>query len=425
MNQYPSYIQSNIKWAQSIPSTWKTSRVKYVSECLDGKRVPLNAEQRGELPGDYPYWGANGVVDTVGDYLFDEPLVLVGEDGAPFFDKLKDVAFNVDGKIWVNNHAHILRPKSIDGRFLKYVLNSTSFELYINGSTRDKLTQFELNNIEFPLPTREGQTSICNFLDRECERISGLVEEKKRFIDLLKEKRQALISHFVTKGLDANVPMKDSGVEWIGEVPEHWEVKAIKRDTPIQRGASPRPIDDPIYFDEQGEYLWTRIADVTKSNGELWKSKERLSELGASLSVKLEPGKLFLSIAGTVGKPCITKVKACIHDGFVYFPKLRMESKFLFYVFESGEPYKGLGKMGTQLNLNTDTVGNIKIVVPPREEQIFIVSELEKNLEQLNALSNEVEKSVALLQEHRAALISAAVTGKIDVREMANNTEGA
>ena len=114
---------------------------------------------------------------------------------------------------------------------------------------------------------------------------------------------------------------KDSGVEWLGEIPEHWTKIAIKRISTVGRGASPRPIDDPKYFDENGEYSWVRIADVSKSDGYLNTTLQQLSSLGSSLSVKMQPGELFVSIAGTVGKPCITNIKACIHDGFVYFPQ--------------------------------------------------------------------------------------------------------
>lgn len=103
---------------------------------------------------------------------------------------------------------------------------------------------------------------------------------------------------------------KESGVEWLGEVPEHWTVIALKWLSPVFRGASPRPIDDPIYFDDEGEFGWVRIADVTaSSDGYLYETTQKLSALGSSLSVKLDPGELFLSIAGSVGKPCITKIK--------------------------------------------------------------------------------------------------------------------
>jgi len=137
---------------------------------------------------------------------------------------------------------------------------------------------------------------------------------------------------------------KDSGVEWLGEVPAHWNIKAIKWLSPVLRGASPRPIDDPKYFDDEGEYAWVRIADASASDGVLVETTQRLSALGSSLSVKLEPGSLFVSIAGTVGKPCVTGMKACIHDGFVYFPRLGIDQRLLYRAFEAGTCYGGLGR---------------------------------------------------------------------------------
>ena len=202
----------------------------------------------------------------------------------------------------------------------------------------------------------------------------------------------------------------DSGVEWLGQIPAHWEIKKIKWDTPVFRGASPRPIDDPIYFDDEGEYAWVRIADVTESGMYLERTTKRLSELGASLSVKMESGELFLSIAGSVGKPCITKIKCCIHDGFVYFPRLTCDTKFLYYVFASGQPYKGLGKLGTQLNLNTDTVASIYMGFPPREEQQAIADLLDRETTRIDELIARKRRLIDLLQEQRTALITHTVT---------------
>ncbi len=203
---------------------------------------------------------------------------------------------------------------------------------------------------------------------------------------------------------------KDSGVEWLGQVPAHWHICKIKRLSPVQRGASPRPIDDPKYFDDCGEYSWVRIADVSASNGTLSETTQRMSELGANLSVKIAPGELFVSIAGTVGKPCIATIKACIHDGFVYFPRLKINPKFLYRVFEAGTCYGGLGKFGTQLNLNTDTIGTISMATPPEDEVEEILKFLDRETTKIDALIAEQEKLIALLAEKRQATISHAVT---------------
>ena len=203
---------------------------------------------------------------------------------------------------------------------------------------------------------------------------------------------------------------RDSGVDWIGELPCHWESKKIKRVSPVKRGASPRPIDDPIYFDNEGEYAWVRISDVTASDRYLTKTEQRLSPVGQSKSVCLEPGDLFLSIAGSVGKAIITSIKCCIHDGFVYFPCLNSDPEFLYYIFKCGEVYKGLGKTGTQLNLNTDWIGNITVPTPDISVQRQIVAFLDRETARIDEMIAKKQRLIELLEEKRTALISHAVT---------------
>ena len=214
---------------------------------------------------------------------------------------------------------------------------------------------------------------------------------------------------------------KDSAVEWLGEVPAHWTVVALKWLSPVFRGASPRPIEDPIYFEEDGEFGWVRISDVTASlDGNLRETTQRLSPLGASLSVKLEPGKLFLSIAGSVGKPCITRIKACIHDGFVYFPLLKLDQRLLHRIFESGLCFGGLGKMGTQLNLNTDTVGAIKIAVPSQEELDKLLLFLDHETAKIDALIAEQQRLIELLKEKREAIALSGVIARAPEERLEN-----
>lgn len=216
---------------------------------------------------------------------------------------------------------------------------------------------------------------------------------------------------------------KPSGIDWLGDVPAHWQVIRIKHLTPVKRGASPRPIDDPKYFDDEGEFAWVRIADVSASDRYLENTTQRLSEIGENLSVKRWPGDLFLSIAGTVGKPIITSIKCCIHDGFVYFPDFKQNNEFLYYIFACGQPYLGLGKMGTQLNLNTDTVGSILIGLPPAEEQEEIVKFLDFKTAQIDALIAKQKTLLDKLSEKRTALISHAVTKGLDPSVPMKNSE--
>jgi len=211
--------------------------------------------------------------------------------------------------------------------------------------------------------------------------------------------------------------MKDSGIEWIGEIPRDWHVLMIKRLSTISRGASPRPIDDPRFFDDFGEYGWTRISDVTASSGFLDTTEQRMSKIGANLSVKLQPNSLFLSIAGSVGKPCINKIKVCIHDGFVYFPMLDDSLiKFMYYLFEGAQCYLGLGKLGTQLNLNRETVGSIHIPFTPQFcNQRKIANFLDIKIAQFDSIIAKKELLISKLEEAKKSLISEVVTGKVKI----------
>lgn len=354
---------------------------------------------------------------TAGDTVFTKDSETADDIGIPAY-----VAESAPDLV-CGYHLAIARPfaAEADPKFLYWCLASPEaaqqWSVLASGVTRVGLRQSDIGKLEIPIPPLQIQRNVAAFLDRETAQIDDLIGKQERLIELLAEKRQAIITHAVTKGLDPTAPTKSSGVTWLGDIPAHWACKQIKWLTQVRRGASPRPIDNPVYFDENGEWSWVRIADVSASDGTLTSTTQRLSNLGSSLSVKLEPGSLFVSIAGTVGKPCINRIKACIHDGFVYFPTLRIDPQFLFRIFEAGRCYEGLGKMGTQLNLNTDTIGSISVPVPPKDEIEEILTALSYRLHKLDGLSSKITQFRERLIERRAALISAAVTGKIDIRK--------
>lgn len=210
--------------------------------------------------------------------------------------------------------------------------------------------------------------------------------------------------------------MKNSGVEWIGQIPESWNTIRLKMIAPILRGASPRPINDPKYFDDNGNYYWVRINDVTKSNGYLYSCAQKLSNIGAELSVKLEPNTLFISICATLGKPCITKIPCCIHDGFIYFYRLdKRLNKYLYYVFEAGKCFEGLAKLGTQQNLNTFLIGNIKIALPYNHKQIqAIANYLDDKCAQIDNITDTINEQIEILKQYKKSVITEAVTKGLD-----------
>lgn len=307
-----------------------------------------------------------------------------------------------------------------DARFVAYALSATAAQAageLAGGSTRSRINLGLTAGRRVAAPAVTLQCEIANFLDKQTARIDALIVEKEQLLIRLNEYHLSTTWSLVTKGSRKDAPLVQTGIDWIGTAPSHWLVKKLKWLTPVKRGASPRPIDDPKFFDDEGKYAWVRIADVSASDGLLVSTEQQMSELGASLSVKREPGDLFLSIAGTVGRPCIAGIKCCIHDGFVWFPSIGHGPvrDWLFSIFEAGFAYAGLGKMGTQLNLNTDTVGNIAIPIPPLTEMEETLSALRAAKAANHALQRHVAEHLERLREYRSSLITAAVTGQLDI----------
>ena len=194
---------SGVEWIGEIPKHWTISKVKHEFESLDNLRVPLNAETRGSMKLKvYDYYGASGVIDKVESYIFDEPLTLIGEDGANLYLRSTPLAFKATGKYWVNNHAHVLRPKHGNIDYLTNMLESLDYTHYITGAAQPKLTNEHLMNIAVISPPISEQDQIAAFLDRKTQQIDELISTEQRKIELLKEYRQSLISEVVTGKMD-------------------------------------------------------------------------------------------------------------------------------------------------------------------------------------------------------------------------------
>jgi len=212
LNLTATFKPSSVEWLGYVPEHWDVGHLRYLTVCLDGRRVPLNATQRGAKQGSYPYWGANRVIDHLDEWLFDEPLVLLGEDGAPFFLPGRDVAFAVDGRIWVNNHAHVLRcGKRLIPSFLAAALNCVDYVHFIDGSTRDKLTQGAMGSIHIQVPPLDEQRAIVDYLSKETAEIAAIIEKAEAELELIQEFCTRFIADVVTGQLDvraaaANLP---------------------------------------------------------------------------------------------------------------------------------------------------------------------------------------------------------------------------
>lgn len=420
---YPEYKDSGIEWIGRIPSHWKLTRIKFITECLDGARIPLNAQERSDMQGDIPYWGANKVVDHVNDFLFDEELVLIGEDGAPFFEHTKDVSFNVSGKIWPNNHVHVLRPdrKNMDARFLKYALNCADYYLYISGSTRDKLNQSDMNDIYVRTTELFELSHIANFLDHETAKIDTLIERQQQLIKLLKDKRQAVISHTVTKGLNPDIPMRDSDVKSIGYIPKHWILKSLSLASKKLAVGLAMSVTE-CYEDEGVPIIRNQNIKEGYFNGsDMLYLNPAFAEKQASK--KVQAGDVVIVRTGSnVGLAC------CVPDEYdqchtfttlIVTPSDELVKEYFTYCMNSAHGKAEVNRLKFGFgkdNLNVGELRAMHTLLPDVEEQREIVDFLNQEVAKVELMVSKAHIAIELMKERRTALISSAVTGKIDVR---------
>lgn len=446
--RYPAYKDSGVEWLGEVPAHWEVGRLKYACQAF-----PSNIDKKS-YEGEEPIRLCNYTDVYYNDRIVDgmnfmeatataaqiakfalragDTIITKDSETADDIAKAAYVPSDLPGVV-CGYHLSIVRPKGdVRGAFVKRLFDSryaaACFEVSANGLTRVGLGQYAVDNAAFPWPPVQEQTAIAAFLDRETAQIDALIAEQERLIELLKEKRQAVISHAVTKGLDPDVPMKNSGVEWLGKVPAHWEVRRLGSLASIVRGASPRPAGDTRYF--HGNHTpWVTVAEITKDdNADLSKTREFLTEEGAKFSRLFRRGTLIYSNSGaTLGVPKILRLDACANDGVVGFENLSTEltTAFLYHHLSAlTQTIREMIKQGAgQPNLNTDIVKTTAISLPPMDEQVAICAYVSEIVSEFNALGIEAERAIALLNERRSALISAAVTGQIDVRSL--NVNGA
>ena len=441
--KYLEYKESDIKWAGLIPLTWQVSKIKFVTNNEDGKREPISGEFRYEKSGEYPYYGATGIVDYINDYKYEGKYLLIGEDGAPFFTPNKNVAFIAEGKFWVNNHAHVLSNKpDINLDFLCYLLNCVDYREYISGSTRDKLTKTDLSDIKIILPEIKEQTKIAQYLDHQTSIIDELIQQKEKLIELLKEKRQAVINEAVTKGLNPNAKMIDSGIEWLGEIPNHWAFMPLKYLTNKDRGIQTGPFGTQLNtkdYTENGIKVLNQktLIDEDYHSGEEYISSEKMKELNG---FEVIGGDILLGTRGSFGTKSRTTFGKCsivpnnIKESVLHPCLIRIrlsedlitKNYFKYYVNDSTYFLEHLLNTSNSTTIEVIygvTLKSIKFPVPPISEQNEIVLYLDKKVGELDKIISLERTQIEKLKEYRQSIISEAVTGKIDVRDWQPNKQ--
>ena len=264
------------------------------------------------------------------------------------------------------------------------------------------------------------QAAIVRYLDYVDRRVRRYVAAKERLIGLLEEEKQAVIHRAVTRGLDPNVPLKPSGVEWLGDVPAPWEIRRLSQASAILRGKfMHRPRNDPSLYD--GPYPFIQTGDIASASKTILEYRQTLNERGLAVSTMFPKGTLVMTIAANIGDVATLNFDACFPDSVVgFFPNKHMHRDHLYYsLLAMKRELLREAPVNTQGNLNVDRIGSRKLALPPLIEQAAIVQYLDKATSDIDASIDRARRQIELLQEYRTRLIADVVTGKLDVREAA------
>jgi type I restriction enzyme S subunit len=422
---YSSYKTSGEFWLGDIPREWTCEPLKYVAK-LNVEKVPSDGSVR--------YVGMENVQSDNGHF---NPTLEQSPEGLSLEFREQDVLFGklrpYLAKSWLASFSGIcsseflvLSAHKVSPRFLNYVTLSREFVGVVDASTygakMPRASWDFIGLLKVPVPGKELSAQIAAFLDYETARIDALIEKQQQLIALLGEKRQAVISHAVTKGLNPNAPMRDSGVEWLGEVPSHWEVRAISKCTTKITNGYVGPTRDILVEDGVPYIQATHIKNGVVKFDDAYFVRHEWSEARSKSILKEGDVLIVQTGAGTgdvglvseneEGFNChalilLSSAEKSISGSYLALALQSEYGKAVLYAIRTG---------GMHPHLNCGQVKYVKVPVPPRSEQKAIVDCVKSSTRTFDALESKAQTAVERLQERRTALISAAVTGKIDVR---------
>lgn len=425
---------SGIEWIGEIPEGWEITKIKHiVSSVTDTDHFMPDSAEFG-----IPYLMIGDLKDLSSSIDWDSSKKISIEDYKKLSIKSRpqigDIIFaryasigttcyiDTDRDFLVSYACLTIHPSDlIIGKFLSYYLKSSSFAEDVlrrtNSNTQGNVGKDSLVNATIVLPSIIEQTQIVNFLDAKCSDINAMLSKTRSSIEEYKKLKQAVITQAVTKGVRGEREMKDSGVEWVGEIPKEWVCEKIKYATSISRGLfNHRPRNDERYYN--GKYPFIQTGDVANATKYIVSYSQTLNELGKSVSKEFPKGTLTMTIAANVGDVAILNFDAYFPDSVVGFvPNKNIRTLYLFYVFSAmKDEFIRTAIKSTQLNLNIDRVKETFIPVTLNvNEQCEIENYLESKCAEIDGLIAKKEQLVNELESYKKSLIYEVVTGKREV----------
>ena len=414
MKPYPAYKDSGIEWVGKIPKEWKPGKVKH--NVLIVEKTGLHAAE-GKKEGLYPFFTSSQTQDKfINKAIIHDECLILGNGGSASIHYM-------NGKFSASNDCLVLkRQKNIIIKFLYYLLFSNIKvidDLGFNGIGLRHLQRVFFDNMMIYFPPIQEQLRIASYLDRKTAQIDSIISKKEKIIELLKEERMAIINEAVTKGLNPNTDMKDSGIEWIVKIPKHWKLTKLKYISCMNSKVLSEKTD------ENYEFNYVDISNVDLEEG--FNSGEKINFLNAPLRARriVRKGDTIISTVRTYLK-AIAYFENDVNDiivstGFsIISPNKNITPKFLYYVLRSEEFINRVCALSVGVSypaINSTELSDIPIWYPENiKEQEKIVEYLDCIVIDTKAVISSLESEIYYLKEYRTALISEVVTGKIDVR---------
>lgn len=442
MKKYDSYKDSGVDWIGEVPIHWKVTKLKFIGNIICGGTPSTTNEEywTGNIPWIQSGKVQNNIVflDVVDKKITENALV----ESSTKLVKKDSVLIAITGatcsnigyltfETAVNQSIVAVEPSNFNSVLLFFLLKSQKEQILFHqsGGAQGGVTKGDMMNIYIPYPTVEEQITIANYLDQKTTQIDDLIAKKEQFIQLLEEERVAVINQAVTKGLDPKVPMKDSGIEWLGEIPEHWEVKKLKfllneNKDALKTGPFGSHIKNSDYI-PNGEfkvYTQRNVLDKEFENGCESITDEKFNELKG---FSVFEGDILITTRGSIGRcsvfpkglplgvlhPCLIRIQ--INE------KLSLKNWVVNYINNTSLFYNNVKYNSNSTIIDVIygyTLKEIFFPVPTITEQREILDFLEIKINEIEALISKSQQEIELLKEYKTALISEVVTGKVDVR---------
>ena len=403
---------SGVPWIGNIPVDWQLVSVKRLFSIGRGRVIAqIELEETG-----YPVYSSqtkdNGCLGYIDTYDYDYPQLTWTTDGAnagSIF--LRTGYYNCTNVCGTLNPTDVL----VDLRYQKYALEHIAYNERRIDTNGYKIMNNEMAIIKTLLPPLNVQHQIADYLDTKCAQIDTIIAREQSVIEKLQEYNRAIISEAVTKGINSDREVIDSGVQWIGRIPNSWKIIKLKYEADIRRGRfSHRPRNDPDYYD--GKYPFIQTGDITASKKYITSYTQTLNERGLKVSTSFPKDTICMSIAANIGDVAILSFDACFPDSIVGIGSKKIEINYLYYALKNmKERLLSVATISTQQNINVEILNDEFIALPPVDEQKQISNYLDRKSEAIDRIVYQKKYLIDKLNEYKKSLIYEVVTGKKEV----------